>query len=501
MTSPSSLPHCVDVAIVGAGFAGLGLGIRLARADRESFVILERGDSVGGTWRDNHYPGVACDVPAHVYSYSFRPPGDWTSLFASGPEIHEYLTRAVDEEGLTPHLHLNTDVAQARWLPDQLCWLVATNAGEMRARVLVVAVGRLADPLMPEVSGSETFSGKVFHTAQWDDEAPIDGARVGIVGTGASAVQLTPHLAERAGELVVFSRSAPYVVPRGNREYSEPERVQLQVKANADRLREELFTEADKAFAQRRGLRPDIDEIRARALGHLTAQIGDPDLRRALTPDYEIGCKRILLSDEFYPALTRPSVTLEPSALAAFDGASVVAASGRSYDLDVVVMATGFEAARPAFAERVAGVGGELLSDHWGEGMVSYASTAVSGFPNMFVLDGPNAALGHNSAIYMIETQIDYVLGALDHLWRNSGLALEVSADAERDYTREIDERSASTVWLSGCSSWYLDPQSGRLTLLWPGTGRSFRERNGTFDPQRYEKVSAVGVGQECRVS
>jgi cation diffusion facilitator CzcD-associated flavoprotein CzcO len=313
-------------------------------------------------------------------------------------------------------------------------------------------------------------------------------------------VQLTPHLAERAGELVVFSRSAPYVVPRGNRDYSEPERAELQVKANADRLREELFTEADKAFAQRRGLRPDIDQIRDRALGHLHAQIGDPELRAALTPDYEIGCKRILLSDEFYPALNSPTVTLEPSALAAFDGDSVVAASGRSYELDVVVMATGFEAARPAFADRVEGVGGELLSDHWSEGMVSYASTAVSGFPNMFVLDGPNAALGHNSAIYMIETQIDYVLGALDHLWTNDNLAVEVSADAERAYTQEIDERSASTVWLSGCSSWYLDPQSGRLTLLWPGTGRSFRERNGTFDPQRYETVYAIDAGRECRV-
>jgi cation diffusion facilitator CzcD-associated flavoprotein CzcO len=290
------------------------------------------------------------------------------------------------------------------------------------------------------------------------------------------------------------------VVPRGNRDYTEPERADLQVKANADRLRDQMFLEMDRAFVQRQGLHPEIDEIRDRALGHLHDQIGDPSLRAALTPDYEIGCKRILLSDDFYPALTLPTVTLEPSALAAFDGRSAIAASGAAYDLDVVVLATGFEAARPAFAKRIAGVDGELLADHWGEGMVSYASTAVSGFPNMFVLDGPNAALGHNSAIYMIETQIDYVLGGLDHLRRTGDDAIEVSADAERAYTQEIDDRSASTVWLSGCNSWYLDPESGRLTLLWPGTGRSFRERNGTFDADRYEPVRAVAAVWECPV-
>ncbi|MBA4021601.1 MAG: 4-hydroxyacetophenone monooxygenase [Gordonia sp.] len=485
------LPEYVDVAIVGAGFAGLGMAIRTARRGSESFVVLERGDSVGGTWRDNRYPGVSCDVPAHVYSYSFRPPGDWDSLFAEGAAIHDYLEQAATDEGIRPHLHLNVDVTETRWLPDELCWSVSSTAGELRARVLVVAVGRLANPMVPEFDGAQSFPGKVFHTAQWDSQAPIDGARVGVVGTGASAVQLVPELARRAGELVVFSRSAPYVVPRGDRVYSPAEREHLRVKANADRLRAELFEEADKAFAQRRGLHPAIDEIRDRALGHLHAQVSDPRLRADLTPHYEIGCKRILLSDEFFPTMTRSHVTLEPSALAKFDGSRAVAASGNSYELDTVVLATGFEAARPEFATRIVGVGGERLSEHWQAGMVSYASTAVSGYPNMFVLDGPNAALGHNSAIFMIETQIDYVLGAMDHLTAGGPIALEVMAAAEQAYTREIDERSASTVWLSGCSSWYLDPLSRRLTLLWPGTGQSFRDRNGTFDPYHYERVWA----------
>ncbi|HEY9316156.1 NAD(P)/FAD-dependent oxidoreductase [Williamsia sp.] len=491
MTGPHRLPDYVDVAIVGAGFAGLGMAIRTARRGNESFVILERENAVGGTWRDNRYPGVACDVPAHVYSYSFRPPGDWESLFAAGDQIHNYLEQAAIDEGLLPHLHLGVDVTQTRWLPDELCWAVSTTAGELRARVLVVAVGRLADPLVPPIPGMNAYPGSIFHTARWDDTAPIDGARVGVVGTGASAIQLVPQLAQRAEELVVFSRSAPYVVPRGDRQYSPVERAELRVKENADRLREELFTEADKAFGQRRGLRPDIDQIRDRALGHLRAQVADPGLRADLTPHYEIGCKRILLSDDFFPTMTRPNVTLEPSALAQFDGSRAVAASGQSFELDTVVMATGFSAARPEFATRVVGVDGERLSEHWRAGMVSYASTAISGYPNMFVLDGPNAALGHNSAIYMIETQIDYVLGALDHLNDSGTRAVEVTAAAEQAYTREIDERSSTTVWLSGCRSWYLDPTSRRLTLLWPGTGRSFRERNGTFDPYHYERLWA----------
>lgn len=478
----------VDVAIVGAGFAGLGMATQLARRGRESFVVLERADAVGGTWRDNVYPGIACDIPAHLYSFSFRPPADWASRYPIGAEIRDYLEQTVADEGFADRIWLRTELRQAHWDDAEARWVIAAGGADgsertVLARNLVLAVGRLSEPKIPRIDGLDGFPGQVVHTAAWHDAVAVDGARIGVVGTGASAVQVIPHLAEAAEELVVFCRTPPYVVPREDRRYTEQERAALRDPEVAAEVRDRLLTEADAAFRQRLGLHPDIDEIRARARDHLLAQVADPVLREQLTPDYEIGCKRILLSDDFYPALQRPNVVFEPSALESVTESKATARSGRTYDLDVLVMATGFEAARPPAAVRVAGRGGRRLSEHWSSGMTSYASTVVSGFPNMFVLDGPNAALGHNSAIYMIETQLDYVLGALDYTAERGVRVLEVSAEAEEAYTREIDERSASTVWLTGCDSWYVDPESRRLTLLWPGTAASFRERNGTFDP------------------
>ncbi|MFT4043756.1 MAG: NAD(P)/FAD-dependent oxidoreductase [Gordonia sp. (in: high G+C Gram-positive bacteria)] len=472
----------VDVVIVGAGFAGIAMATMLARRGRESFVVIERADAVGGTWRDNTYPGIACDIPAHLYSFSFRPPADWTSVYPSGDEIKRYLEQTVADEGLLSSIRLSCELTNATWDSDVSRWTVATTAGEIGARVLVLAVGRLAEPRIAGIEGLDSFSGTVVHTAAWRPDIEIDGARIGVVGTGASAVQVAPHLAERAEELVVFSRTPPYVVPREDRRYTVAERAHYLDPHVAEGVRESLLRDADIAFRQRQRRHPDIDEIRSRALSHLHNQVTDPLLRQLLTPDYEIGCKRILLSDDFYPMLLRDNVVFEASALESVTECKARAVSGQSYDLDLLVLATGFAAARPPIAARIIGSGGRLLERHWSRGMTSYASTVVNGFPNMFVLDGPNAALGHNSAIYMIETQVGYVLGALDALAGPGVSALEVSAAAEAAYTAEIDERAESTVWLTGCDSWYVDPDTRRLTLLWPGTARSFRERNGRFE-------------------
>ncbi|MGC4932991.1 flavin-containing monooxygenase [Gordonia sp. DT30] len=480
----------IDVAIVGAGFAGLGMATQLARRGRESFVVLERAGAVGGTWRDNIYPGIACDIPGHLYSFSFRPPADWSAIYPGGAEIREYLEQTVRDEGLDPHIRLDCELMSATWDAVAARWHLTTvgaaGPATLSARVLLLAVGRLSEPKVPAIEGLDSFPGPVVHTAQWDPDLEVTDKRVGVVGTGASAIQIVPHMAHDAAELVVFSRTPPYIVPRADRLLDAEERASLVDPATAAAHRDELLRNADNAFAQRLRHHPDITEIRGRALGHLQSQIPDPVLRAELLPDYEIGCKRILLSDDFYPALLRENVVFEPSALESVVETKARAASGRSYDLDIVVMATGFEAARPPVASRVRGRDGEVLAEHWRNGMVSYASTVVAGFPNMFVLDGPNAALGHNSAIYMIETQLDYVVGALDHMARQTVRSLEVTAAAERAYTREIDDRSAETVWLTGCGSWYVDPGSGRLTLLWPGTAVSFRERNGRFEPAPY---------------
>ena len=480
----------VDVAIVGAGFAGLGLGIRLKRraADEgtsESFVILERADDVGGTWRDNVYPGVACDIPSHLYSYSFRTKPDWSHVYPSGAELHEYLRECAREEGLLPHLRFGEPVTDARWLADDERWLVTTPVARYRARVLVSAVGRLSEPRIPSIEGLGGFRGPAMHTAAWDDTLPLADARVGLVGTGASAVQLLPELARRARHVTVFQRSAPYVVPRGDRPYSAAELDELTDATARHSLREQIFWDAESAFPQRLGVPEAIGELRDRARTHREAQVTDPLLRAALTPDYEIGCKRVLLSDDFYPALQRPNVTLEASALKRMDASTAVAQSGARHEVDVLVFATGFHATRPPFADLVTGRDGIRLADRWSDGMRAYASTVVHGFPNLFVLDGPNASLGHNSAVYMIEAQLDYVLGALDHL-RAFGDPLEIPLDAEDAYVAAIDAAARDTVWLSGCTSWYVDERSGRLALLWPGYAHTFRERNGTFDPAVY---------------
>jgi len=466
-------PPAVDVAVVGAGLAGVGLGVRLRRAGRTGFTVLERADDVGGTWRDNVYPGVACDIPGALYSYSFLPQPDWSRVFAPGAEIHGYVRDVVRAEGLTPHLRLGTELTGARWHEDDASWHLATTRGPLTARVLVTAVGRLSEPRVPRIPGLGSFPGRVFHSARWDRDLP-DGLRVGVVGTGASAVQLVPELARRAASVVVLQRTPPWVLPRGDRAYAPGE-------ARPDRAT--LAEEADRLFDARVAGSTAETGLRARAVAHLHAQVPDPGLRERLTPDYAVGCKRALFSDDWYPALQQPHVTLEPSAPVAVEGAVLVAASGARYEVDVLVLATGFETTRLPFAHLVAGRAGRTLAEHWAEGMTSHASTVVHGFPNLFVLDGPNAGLGHHSALEVIEAQIGYVLGALDHLDAMAD-PLEVSAAAEAAYTREIDERAAGTVWLrGGCRSWYVDERSGRLTLLWPGRAAEYRERFGVFDP------------------
>lgn len=486
MTADDVEGRNLDVVVLGAGFAGLGMGLRLARQGDVSFLVLERAGDVGGTWRDNHYPGVACDVPAHLYSLSFRPKSDWSRVFAPGAEIQEYLQECAREEGLAEHIRLDTEVLGAEWQEAEARWRIRTTRGVCTANALIVAAGRLSEPRLPEVPGLDSFDGPGFHSSNWPDGLDVTGLRVGVVGTGASAIQLVPRLAEAAAQTVVFQRSAPWLVPRDDREYTDAEKRAFGAGAESRvALRRAQFVEAERGFAARAGAGEPLEELRRRALAHLTAQVADPQLRASLTPDYEIGCKRVLISNDYYPALAAENVTLEPSALARVDGSAAVAQGGRTYELDVLVVATGFQSTRPPFAGRIRGLRGRLLADHWKNGMTAYASTVISGYPNLFVIDGPNASLGHNSAVHMIETQIGYILGALEHL--GPGRVLEVRSEAEEAYTREIDEAAGSTVWLTGgCSSWYRDEASGRLTLLWPGTATSFRKRHGVFDEEAF---------------
>jgi cation diffusion facilitator CzcD-associated flavoprotein CzcO len=496
----------VDVLIVGAGFAGIGMGIQLARRARESFVIIEQADDVGGTWRDNRYPGVSCDIPSHLYSFSFRPNPGWSRVFAEGHEIHAYLRDCVAQEGISGHLRLNCALTSARWDDGDARWHVTTTRGDFAAANLVIATGRLSEPKLPPIKNLDGFGGRWWHSARWNAKVSLVGKRVGLVGTGASSVQILPRLAGEASEVVVFQRSAPYILPRGDRAYSREEMERFAADpGTVTALRDELFAQAENGLGARQRRHPDIDLLRQRALDHLAGAVADPGLRSALTPDYEIGCKRILFSDDYYAALQLGHVRLEPAPLSGIADGSVgdsggggnrrvVAASGAGYDLDVLVLATGFNSTRPSIAGHIRGRRSRLLSEEWSNGMAAHASTSVHGFPNMYVLDGPNAALGHNSAIYMIETQVGYVLSALDHLTASGADALDVTAEAVRAYMRDIDAMARGTVWVQGgCTSWYRDERTGRVTLLWPDSATSFRDRLATFAPASYEHLHRPG--------
>lgn len=491
----------VEVAIVGAGFAGIGMASALRRAGREDFVVIERAASVGGTWRDNTYPGVACDVPSHLYGFAAHPNPSWSGTYAKGAEIHAYLEGVVRSDGLSDRVRLGTTMQKAEWDAAHRVWRITTGAsGEwpddsapsaalgtevIVADALVLACGRLTEPAIPRIPGLETFPGPLFHSARWDHSADLDGLRVGVVGTGASAVQIVPQLARTAAHVTLMQRTPAWIVPRGGDQYSEADRARFATTPQAlEELRADLYADGEARFASRSGDSAAAAEAEAVARAHLARQVADPALRAALTPDYAFGCKRVLLSDDFYPAVASDAVTLAPGALAAVEGSVLVAADGSRHEVDALVLATGFASSRQPYAELVTGENGVTLAAHWSDGMTAFASTVVAGFPNFFVLNGPNASLGHSSSVLMIEEQAGYVARVLG---TRAGRVLRVDPEAERAYTGEIAEAAASTRWMTGgCRNWYVDDRSGRLTLLWPGTVDAFRARLARADGSEF---------------
>jgi cation diffusion facilitator CzcD-associated flavoprotein CzcO len=482
----------VGVAIVGAGFAGLGMAIALRKSGRHDFVVLERAASVGGTWRDNTYPGVACDVPSHLYGFAAHPNPTWSATYAPGDEIRSYLEHVVDAEGLRDRLRLRTAMRWAHWDAAHEVWRIGTGTAAhddrddvIVADVLVLACGRLTEPTIPRITGLEDFPGPLFHSARWDHSADLAGARVGIVGTGASAIQIVPELARTAAHITLFQRTPAWIVPRGGDSYSDADRARFAATPQAlEALRADLYAEGEARFASRAGDSDAAAQAEAVARAHLERQVADPVLRAALTPDYAFGCKRVLLSDEFYPTVASGAVTVVRGALTAVEGSTLVGSDGSRHEADVLVLATGFASTRQPYADLVSGEEGETLAAHWSGGMTAFASTVVAGFPNLFVLNGPNASLGHSSSVLMIEEQAAYVTRVLDG---RGGRVLRVDPEAERAYTDEIGRAAASTRWMTGgCRNWYVDERSGRLTLLWPGTVDAFRARLARTDGSEF---------------
>lgn len=472
------------VIVIGAGFSGIGLGAMLKRRHLDDFVILERGDQIGGTWRENTYPGIACDVPSQVYSYSFAQNPNWSRVFSPGAEIRDYLHSVAEQEGVTPHIRFNTDAHRMDWSEDTDKWVCHTSQGTYLSKVLVLACGRLSEPHIPPIPGIDQFAAQdatkvVMHSSRWRHDVHLAHKHVVVVGSGASAIQIVPELAAVAKKLTVLQRSAPYIVPRNDRKYSDAELEMFRrlPETMAD-ARQKWFWDQEQVFAQRAMVDSEIARAKKLAIDHLHAQVCDPKMRQHLTPNYEIGCKRVLLSDNYYPTFSLPNVKLIHSQLAQVLPGTVVAQNGDAVNADVLVLATGFLSSRQPYARKVFGVDGVQLAEKWHDGMYAHNSVSVPGFPNMFILNGPNSGLGHNSAIVMIETQIEYLIRAVTFTLRDDVSSLQVKQDAAQKFRDMIEHLSEDTVWLKGgCeTSWYKDSDSGKLTLLWPGLAMSFRQ-------------------------
>ncbi|MGY2084479.1 flavin-containing monooxygenase [Blastococcus sp. SYSU DS0539] len=483
----------VRVAIIGSGFAGLAMAITLRERGETDFLLLERADDVGGTWRDNTYPGAACDVQSHLYSYSFAPNPDWPRSYSEQPEIQAYLQATADRFGVREHCVFGADVTAARWDDDQRRWLVTTSAGVFRAQVLVSAAGALADPTYPDIPGLDAFAGTVMHSARWDSAHDVTGEKVAVIGTGASAIQIVPAIQPQVESIAVYQRTPAWVVPRTDHPVKPwARRLYRTVPGLQRAIRGLLYTAREflvLGMAKRRAFLKPVGTL---AKAHLDRQVRDPKLRKALTPDYTIGCKRILISNDYFPAVAAPNAELVTAGIAEVRPHSVVTTDGIERPTDTIVLATGFHVTDLPIAGKIAGRDGRTLAEVWDEGMVSNRSTTVAGFPNLFLLVGSNVGVGHTSMVYMIESQVAYVDDALRTMDAEGLAVLETTPAAQEAYRALIAKKSRGTVWLAGgCASWYLD-QHGHNTTLWPDFTFRFRKLTRSLDRENYVGIPAT---------
>ena len=475
----------VKLAIIGSGFAGLGMAIRLKQEGEHDFVILERADMVGGTWRDNSYPGCAVDVESHLYSFSFAPNPDWTQLYSPQQEIWDYQLRLVDEHDLGPHLRFGHEVVGADWDDGAGLWHVQTSSGPVDAQFLVSGMGPLSNPLPPQIPGLESFAGTCFHSALWNHDHDLTGERVAVIGTGSSATQFVPEIAPDVEQLLVFQRTPGWVLPRLNRHITKFERflyrrfpaVQRAVRAK-QMVRHEVL-----GLVIRTPQRAKLGELICRT--HLKRRVADPVLRAKLTPTYRAGCKRLVIADDWYPALMRPNVDVITDAISEIRAEGVVTADGAVHAVDTLILGTGFEIM--PIADPLRGRGGISLAERWAEHREAYLGTTIAGYPNYFMLVGPNTATGHTSVLLYAEAQIEYVLQCLRHVERNRARSIEVRAEKQHEFSESIRAKLQGTVWLlGGCNSWYLNEKGG-TSVIWPGTTWEFQASLRQLDPSDYE--------------
>jgi cation diffusion facilitator CzcD-associated flavoprotein CzcO len=487
------------VVVVGAGFSGLSVASRLRERGEEDFVVLERGESVGGVWRDNTYPGVVCDVPSHLYSLSFAPNPEWDWAFSPGAQIKDYLESVVSDWGLGSWISLREELLDAAWDDEAEAWRIVTSERRLSADVLVSCAGPLTEPVFPDVPGLDRYRTKTFHTSRWDHEHDLAGERVAVVGTGASAVQVVPEIQPRVGHLVVFQRTPGWVVPRPDRKISEKEKRVLRAfpqLVRLCRLRQVAHRDLVNYRMIRRNhiLRRFLEKMSRRLLEE---HVGDPELRAKLTPDYEIGCKRVLITNDFYPALAKPNVELIASAVREVREGSLVAEDGTEREVDAIIFATGFETSSSPILSRIRGRDGRSIDEVWNGRPRFHRATTVAGFPNFFNLCSAGTGSGHGSMIWKAESQTAYVMDALRVMREQNLLSFEVRPDAQDRYMRWVDEDLDSTVWArGGCQSWYLD-DGGRPSLMWPRTMWGFSRMLRHFDTEHYLLRFAREAGRD----
>lgn len=480
--------------IIGSGFAGLGLAIRLTQQGREDFLVLERGSDVGGTWRDNTYPGAACDVPSHLYSYSFALNPDWSRSFSRQGEIQAYIKSVADRHNVRDKHLFDCDVTGARWNAEAAQWEVTTSKGDFTADTVVSAVGALCEPNLPDIKGINSFEGEIFHSARWNHDSDLAGKRVAVIGTGASAIQIVPAIAGSVAHLDVYQRTAPWLLPRLDRPYLLPERLAFKHIPGAQRLsRAAIYAARETQVVGLAKFPPLMRGFEALAKAKLAIEIRDPELRKKVTPNFRIGCKRMLISNEYYPALDRENVDVVTDGIAEIRANSIITKDGTEREVDAIVVATGFHVTDSPAYETIYGRDGRSLTEVFDDiGQQGYKGSAIANFPNMFFLLGPNVGLGHTSMVYMIESQINYVADALATFERQGLRTVEVRRAAQDSYNSALQKKLTKSVWSTGgCASWYLD-KHGNNTTLWPDFTFEFRRITRKFDVAAYDTTTAA---------
>lgn len=479
-------PQHARVVIVGTGFAGLGMAIKLREAGIEDLVVLERAHDVGGTWRDNSYPGCACDVPSHLYSFSFAQNPGWSRTFSAQPEIWQYLRATADRFGLRPFIRFDHEVLDAAWDEDAGRWAITTSQGAWTADVLISGMGGLSEPALPDIPGRDSFAGTTFHSATWDHDHDLGGERVAVIGTGASAIQFVPRIQPQVAHVDLYQRTPPWIMPRPDRDVTPVERrIYRRVPGAQKAMRAGLYLARELMVFGFRN-----EGLMSRGPGkvarqHLHRQVKDPTLREKLRPRYAMGCKRVLISNDYYPALAQPNVSVITDAITEITPRGVVTADGVERPVDTIVYGTGFNVADLSVAQRIRGRDGRLMADVWNGSPRAHLGTTVAGFPNLFLLVGPNTGLGHTSMVFMIESQIAYVADALRAMDAEGHAVVEVRPEVQAAFADDVERQMDGTVWTSGCASWYLDT-TGRNAVLWPTFTFRFRRRTRRFRTEEY---------------